>query len=144
MASQRTGTGIRLVVLLWFALALNYVDRQMVYSIFPALKAELHFTDIQLALVGSLFTWVYALGMPVAGYLADRVRRERMIVASMVLWSIATLGCGLSQSVAGFLVWRGAMGITESLYYPAPSVFWQWPTRELPVRRPWGFINLLS
>ncbi|MBL8230518.1 MAG: MFS transporter [Bryobacterales bacterium] len=108
-----------LVALLWVALALNYIDRQMVFSIFPALRAELHFTDVQLGLVGSVFTWVYALCMPVAGRLSDRFRRDRMIVLSLVLWSLATLGCGLANSVMAFLFWRAAMGITESLYYPA-------------------------
>ena len=108
-----------LVVFLWFALALNYIDRQMVYSIFPALKADLHFTDVQLALTGSIFAWVYALCMPIAGHLSDRLRRDRMIVAGMALWSAATLGCGLSHSVFMFLLWRAVMGITESLYYPA-------------------------
>ena len=108
-----------LVVFLWFALALNYIDRQMVYSIFPALKADLHFSDVQLALTGSIFAWVYALCMPIAGHLSDRLRRDRMIVASMALWSAATLGCGLSNSVFMFLLWRAVMGITESLYYPA-------------------------
>lgn len=108
-----------LVALLWVALALNYIDRQMVFSIFPALQAELHFSDVQLGLVGSVFTWVYSLGMPIAGRMADRFRRDRMIVLSLVLWSLATLGCGLANSVMAFLFWRAAMGITESLYYPA-------------------------
>ncbi|MBL8175846.1 MAG: MFS transporter [Bryobacterales bacterium] len=108
-----------LVALLWVALALNYIDRQMVFSIFPALRRELNFTDVQLGLVGSVFTWVYALGMPVAGRLADMFRRDRMIVLSLVLWSLATLGCGLATSVPAFLAWRAAMGITEALYFPA-------------------------
>lgn len=108
-----------LVALLWVALALNYIDRQMVFSIFPALKRDLQFTDVQLGLVGSVFTWVYSLGMPIAGRLSDRFRRDRMITLSIVLWSLATLGCGLANSVTAFLFWRAAMGITESLYYPA-------------------------
>ena len=108
-----------LVALLWIALAINYLDRQMVFSIFPALRRDLGFNDVQLGLVGSVFTWVYALGMPVAGRMADRFRRDRMIVVSLVLWSAATLGCGFAGSVAMFLVWRAVMGITEALYYPA-------------------------
>src|SRR4051812_20488955 len=87
-----------LVALLWIALGLNYVDRQMVFSIYPALKADLSFKDVQLGLVGSVFSWVYSLSMPVAGWLADRLRRDRMIVASMTLWSLSTLACGFSGS----------------------------------------------
>ncbi|MCC6343135.1 MAG: MFS transporter [Bryobacterales bacterium] len=119
MASAASRSGVWLVFLLWIAFALNYVDRQMVYSIVPALKADLRFTDVQLGLTGSVFAWVYSLSMPVAGRLSDTMRRDRMIVASLLLWSAATLGCGLSASVLAFLIWRAVMGVTESLYYPA-------------------------
>src|SRR4051794_13731347 len=93
----------------------------MVFSIYPALKADLGFTTVQLGLIGSVFTWVYSLAMPVAGWLADRLRRDRMIASSMVLWSCAALACGLSNSVPQFLLWRALMGVTEALYYPAAA-----------------------
>jgi len=107
------------VALLWVAYFLNYIDRQSVFSIFPALKSELHFTNTQLGLVGSIFTWVYSICMAVSGRAADRFRRDRLIVVSLVLWSMATLGTALSHSVTSFLVWRAVMGVTESLYVPA-------------------------
>jgi len=109
---------MRLVLFLWFAFALNYVDRQMVYSMFPALMADLGFEGAKLGLIGSVFMWVYTLAMPVAGRLADIWRRDLLLIASLLLWSAATLGCGLAGSENSFLVWRGVMGITESLYYP--------------------------
>jgi MFS family permease len=108
-----------LVAFLWVALGINYVDRQMVYSIFPALKSDLRFTDAQLGLIGSIFSWIYSICMPIAGRLSDRFRRDRMIVLSMVLWSVATLGCGFSGSVVVFLLWRAVVALTEALYYPA-------------------------
>ena len=107
------------LLFLWIAFALNYVDRQMAFSMFPALRRDLGFTTAQLGLIGSLFLWVYTLSMPIAGRLADIWRRDRMILASLVLWSGATIGCGLSGSVAALLGWRAVMGITEALYYPA-------------------------
>ncbi len=108
-----------LVGFLWVAFALNYVDRQMVYSMFPALRAELGIGAERLGLIGSVFLWVYTLSMPIAGRLADRGRREWLILASLVLWSAATLGGGLSQSEGAFIGWRAAMGVTEALYFPA-------------------------
>ncbi|MBL8236205.1 MAG: MFS transporter [Bryobacterales bacterium] len=107
-----------LVAYLWIAFALNYVDRQMVYSMFPALKADLGFAGAKLGLIGSIFMWVYTLSMPVAGRLADIWRRDVLLVSSLVLWSAATIGCGMAGSETSFLVWRGVMGITEALYYP--------------------------
>lgn len=111
-----------LVAFLWVAFALNYVDRQMVYSMFPALKADLGFAGAKLGLIGSVFMWVYTLAMPAAGRLADLWRKDILLVASLVLWSAATLGCGLAGSENSFLFWRGVMGITESLYYPTALV----------------------
>ena len=107
------------VALLWSAYLLNYLDRQAVFSIFPVLRSELHFSDTQLGLVGTLFIWVYSLCMPLTGRLADVFRRDRLVIASLVLWSLATLGTGLSTSASAFLFWRVVMGVTESLYVPA-------------------------
>ena len=108
-----------LIAYLWIAFALNYTDRQMVYAMFPALQSDLGFATAQLGLIGAIFMWAYTLSMPIAGRLADLWRRDRLILASLILWSVATLGCGLASSTTAFLVWRGIMGLTESLYYPA-------------------------
>lgn len=108
-----------LVAFLWIAFAINYLDRQMAYSIFPALRSDLGFTTLQISLIGTVFMWTYTLAMPFAGWLADRWRQDRMILASLVLWSLATLASALSRTPAEFLFLRGAIGIAESLYYPA-------------------------
>lgn len=122
-ASDHGGVTARLawatVAFLWLAYFLNYLDRQIVFSIFPVLRSELGFSDTQLGLVGTLFIWVYSLCMPITGRLADVVRRDRLVISSLVLWSLATLGTGLSTSAPAFLFWRAVMGVTESLYVPA-------------------------
>ena len=107
------------VLLLWFAFLINYVDRQAVFSIFPVFERELHFTARQLGLVGSVFAWIYALCMPLAGWCGDRFRRQRIVAASLGVWSIATLGTGLSGSFSSLLGWRAVMGVSESLYIPS-------------------------
>jgi len=109
----------RFVAFLWLVYVINYVDRQVVFSIFPALRQDLGFTDTSLGLIGAVFTWVYSLSMPLAGRTADMLRRDRVILSGLLLWSAATLGTGLSRTVGEFLVWRGVMGVTESLYMPA-------------------------
>jgi MFS transporter, Spinster family, sphingosine-1-phosphate transporter len=107
------------VALLWVAYFLNYIDRQVVFSIFPALKSDLGFSDTQLGLIGSVFTWIYSVCMVASGRAADLLRRDRLITGSLVLWSIATFGTSTSRTVGSFLLWRAVMGITESLYVPA-------------------------
>jgi MFS family permease len=57
--------------------------------------------------------------MPFAGRLADVYRQDRLIVASLVLFSFATIGCSAAGSASAFLAWRASIGFTEALYYPA-------------------------
>jgi MFS family permease len=108
-----------IVALLWMAFFLNYMDRQIVFSIFPVLKRELAFSDTQLGLLGSLFTWTYSFCMPFTGRMSDLIPRKWQVIASIVLWSGAMIGTATSTSVNWFLFWRVLMGVVESLYVPA-------------------------
>ena len=109
-------SAMALVAFMWFAYFLNYCDRQAVFSMFPSLKADLHVSDQQLGLVGAMFLWVYAFGCPVSGYLGDRFSKRLLVVLSLVVWSIVTIGTGLVLSGAMLLAMRAAMGVSESLY----------------------------
>jgi tetratricopeptide (TPR) repeat protein len=55
-----------LVAVLWVVAALNYLDRQVIFSVFPPLRAELDLSDVQLGLLGTAFLWVYAAPVPCA------------------------------------------------------------------------------
>jgi MFS family permease len=118
--TQSGGNRAWIVVgLLWLAYMINYTDRQAVFSLFPVLRAELGFTDTQLGLIGTVFLAVYSLSCPLAGWAADRWRGELLLPVSMILWSLATLATGWSHSVGAMLFWRGIMGLTEGMYFPA-------------------------
>ena len=80
-----------LVALLWLVWLLNYLDRQVVFVLFPLLKTDLALSDLQLGLLGTSFLWVYAFASPFSGYAADRWGRKRIIVASLLVWSLSHL-----------------------------------------------------
>jgi predicted MFS family arabinose efflux permease len=104
---------------MWVAYFLNYTDRQVVFSIFPVLKSELQFTDMQLGLTGSIFLWVYSLCSPIAGQIGDRYSKRSLVVISLVLWSLVTALTGVANSAGTLLFLRGLIGISESLFMPA-------------------------
>ncbi|MFN0076683.1 MAG: MFS transporter [Prosthecobacter sp.] len=107
-----------LVAFMWFAYFLNYCDRQAVFSMFPSLKADLGMTDKQLGLTGAIFLWVYAVGCPIAGQLADRFSKRLLVVLSLIVWSLVTVATGFAGSAFMLLGLRAAMGISESLFMP--------------------------
>ena len=101
---------------LWGAFFIAYVTRQSIFSIFPILRKELGFTEVQLGLTGTVFLWAYALGNPFGGWLSDRVSKKHLIVSSVLLWSVCTFTTGLAKSPAGLLAWRAALAVAQSLY----------------------------
>ena len=108
-----------LVGFTWIAYCLNYSDRQVIFSIFPILKSELHFTNAQLGLTGSAFLWVYGLCSPIAWQIGDRFSKRRLVALSLLLWSGVTALTGFSHSVGMVLTCRALTGVTESLFVPA-------------------------
>jgi MFS transporter, Spinster family, sphingosine-1-phosphate transporter len=108
-----------LVAALWVVALLNYLDRQVIFSLFPLLKSELQISDKQLGLLGTVFLWVYGLLSPISGYLADRFGRARIIIISLLVWSIITWLTGHARSFEELILLRALMGVSEACYIPA-------------------------
>lgn len=107
------------MVFLSAAAALNYADRVALSTVLPALKKELQLADAQLGLLGSAFLWSYALASPFAGRMADCYSRRRLVLASLLLWSLVTALTGLAGGLLSLLLLRVALGLSESLFLPA-------------------------
>lgn len=108
-----------LLAFLWVCYVLNHADRQVVYTLFPALQHEFGYSDTMLGLTGALFLWVYGFCSPAAGILGDRYSKTKLIVGSLVVWSTLTLLSGLSPNGSFLLVCRALLGVSESLFMPA-------------------------
>ena len=110
-----------LIGLLWLVAFLNAADRNILIAVLPELKTEFGLTNSQLALLGSVFFWVYAVGAFVAGRIGDSVRRTRVIIVGLIFWSIATGMSALATGFALLLSLRGLVAVGESAYYPTAT-----------------------
>jgi MFS family permease len=108
-----------LVAALWVVAVLNYVDRQVIFSVFPLLEKDLRLTGVELGLLSTVFLWVYGVLSPFAGYVADRFGRARVIGVSLLVWSAVTLLTAMSRTYGQLIVARGLMGLSEACYLPA-------------------------
>lgn len=105
--------------LLWLLFAVNlfnYIDRQILFAVFPAVKTDLALTDTQLGLLASAFMWVYLSVAPVFGVLADRRSRPRLMGLGVGIWSAATALSGMVRSYGQLLFGRALVGVGEASY----------------------------
>ncbi|MFI5192675.1 MAG: MFS transporter [Chitinophagales bacterium] len=110
-----------LVGLLWGVALLNYMDRQMLSTMKPAMEADIR--ELQSAAnfgyLMAIFLWVYGLMSPVSGIIADRLNRKWLIVGSLFVWSGVTFSMGYATTFHQLYWLRAVMGISEALYIPA-------------------------
>ena len=107
------------VGLLWVVALLNYLDRQIIFSVLPLVRADLHLSNVQLGLLSTVFLWVYGILSPSAGHLADRFGCRNIILLGLCAWSLVTWATGQARTFSELLVARGLMGISEACYLPA-------------------------
>src|SRR4051812_38747064 len=106
-----------LVFALTFGLLISdYMARQVLNAVFPLLKAEWALSDSQLGLLsGVVAVMVGLLTFPLS-LLADRWGRVRSLTLMALLWSLATMGCGLAQDYPQMFAARFLVGVGEAAY----------------------------
>ncbi|SCU88244.1 conserved membrane hypothetical protein [Cupriavidus necator] len=105
------------VFALTFGLMLSdYLSRQVIGAIFPALKAEWALSDSQLGMLVSVVSLaVGVLCVPIS-LVADRWGRVKSITLMAFVWCLATIACGLAQSYGQLLLARMFVGLGEAAY----------------------------
>jgi MFS family permease len=115
--SERIGRGYRHYVLavLIVIYTFNFIDRQILGILAPAIKAELHLSDTQLGMLGGLaFALFYTgLGLPIA-WLADRWSRTGVMTIALTVWSAFTAVCGLATGYPALFLARMGVGMGEA------------------------------
>jgi MFS family permease len=126
-ASQSVKDGSSVRNYSWYALALltlvyvfNYLDRTIIYILLSPIKKEMAFTDLQLALLGSMSFVIFftVLGIPF-GRLADRTVRKNMIAAGLAVWSLFSGLTGFANGFWSLFICRMMVGVGEATLGPA-------------------------
>jgi len=107
----------------WFAFAMtlallmvDYIDRQVIVSLFPFLRKEWGLSDKQLGALVSVVSLTVALGAVPVALFADRVSRVKSIVAMATVWSLATISCMFTRGYGQLLAARSLVGLGEAGY----------------------------
>lgn len=131
----------RICGLLFLAMTVNYIDRQVIGILKPTLQQQLHWTEIDYSNIIFSFQLAYALGYLFVGRLIDRLGTRKGFSLSVLLWSCASMAHAAASSVLGFCAARFALGLGEGGSFPAAvkTVSEWFPKRERALAI--GFFN---
>lgn len=108
------------MVLLFVAAIIYSIDKGIVGVLAEPIRHAMGASDTQMGLLlgmaYSLLSGVLGLGL---GWLVDRGSRRMVLIGGLMLWSMATLGCGLAQNFGQLFVLRMLVGLGESALAPA-------------------------
>lgn len=107
--------------LVFLLMMVDYIDRQVIVSMFPSLKAEFGWSDTQLGALSSVVALTVSLGALPIAVLVDRWSRTRSIMIMGTVWSAATMACGLATGYLQLFLARLTVGLGEAGYGPAGS-----------------------
>ncbi len=95
---------------------LNYIDRQVLFAVFPLIKIDLRLSDTALGFLGSAFMLSYLLLAPLFGWLGDHWSRIKLASGGLVVWSLATALAGFAPGYRTLLAARATVGVGEASF----------------------------
>ena len=112
--------------------ALDAFDVMLFSLTLASVIADLGLTKTQAGALGSITLLGGAAGGLIFGHVADRFGRTRALIASVLLYSVFTAACGLSQNLWQFAVFRALLGLGMGGEWAsgAALVSETWPARH--------------
>ncbi|MFS2225806.1 MFS transporter [Pantoea sp. B65] len=94
------------------------LDATAIVTALPQMARDFSVTAVELNVGISAYLLAVALFIPLSGWLADRFGARRVFAAAIVLFTLASVMCGFSDSLAFFTFSRVLQGIGGALMVP--------------------------
>lgn len=122
----------RIGALLFLSTVINYIDRQTLSVLGPALKNQYQWTNSDFALIVISFRVAYTLGQAGAGRFLDAVGTRAGLSVTVAFYSIAAMLTSLASGLRSFCFFRFLLGLGEGGNWPgATKAVAEWfPRRE--------------
>ena len=130
-----------IIVLIFIATVINYIDRTAFALLWPEMGADLGMDKSDYAVMLNVFMACYALGKFASGKLYDAIGTRLGFTVSIIVWSLASAFHAFARGVITLSIFRGLLGIGEAGNWPgAVKSNGEWfPTKERAIAQ--GIFN---
>lgn len=110
-----------IIVLLFIAAVLNYVDRQTLSALAPTIQLDLDMDDQAYANVINIFLIAYTIAYLISGRIADKIGTRASLFIFVAWWSIFNMFTAAARGVTSLSFYRFGLGLGEAGIWPAAS-----------------------
>lgn len=107
-----------IVTLLFFAMVINYVDRQTIGFLKPDLSKEFGWSESDYANLVFYFQLSYAVAYLVWGKIMDKIGARWGFGIAFLIWQVAHIAHAGARGLTGFIFARMALGVGEAGGFP--------------------------
>ncbi len=100
------------------AMFMQNLDSTIIATALPAIALSLGENPLRLNVAITCYLLSLAVFIPISGWTADRFGARRVFTAAIIVFTIGSIGCGLSQSLWMLVVARIVQGIGGAMMVP--------------------------
>ena len=101
---------------------MHQFDGSVIATALPAMARSLGEDPLRLNLAITCYLLALAVFVPVSGWLSDKFGGKRVFMIAIVIFSISSLFCGLSHSLAELVIWRTLQGVGGAMMTPVGRI----------------------
>lgn len=120
LATHPLPTGERLIVTIgvMMAVLLQVLDTTIANVALPHMQASLSATQDSINWVLTSYIVASAIALPISGWLADKVGRKRLLLISVVVFTVASVLCATATSLGEMVLFRALQGVGGAFIVP--------------------------
>ena len=120
METHALEPGRRLLVTIGVMLAvlIQVLDTTIANVALPHMQASLGATQDSINWVLTSYIVASAIAIPIAGWLADKIGRKRLLVMAVIAFTFASFLCAIAQSLSQMVIFRALQGVSGAFLVP--------------------------
>ena len=113
-----TPVEIRTVAVLSLGFGLVGIDRFLISTMYPVIARDLHLSYGDIGLITGALAIAWGISALFMGNLSDRIGRRRVLVISLIVFSLLIGASGLATGLLSLIAVRVIMGFADGAYTP--------------------------
>lgn len=105
---------VLVLALIWGTVSM---DRLVIVYLFPVIIPEFNLTNTHAGAIASILAITWAIASWWMGNLSDRIGRKKVLIPSIIFFSLMSWVTGITKNFAGLLAVRGLLGFGEGAVF---------------------------